>query len=49
MASFVSCFQTCTPGDMMCGQACAAQHPDGLPEVQAVSMCQMGSCSDVCN
>jgi hypothetical protein len=47
--ALIQCFQMCMPGDMGCGMACVAQHPDGLPEVQAVSDCQMTSCSGVCN
>lgn len=45
--ALVQCFQTCS-GNMPCNQACIADHPEGLPEAQAVKMCQTDNCFDPC-
>lgn len=45
--ALVQCLQTCS-GDMACAQACIGDHPDGLPEAQAVKMCQTDNCFDPC-
>lgn len=47
--ALIQCIQMCAPGDMACGQACVGQHPDGLPEAQAVRDCRIQNCTDVCN
>ena len=46
--ALIACLQMCVPGDMACGQACVGEHPQGLPEAQAVRMCRMDFCDGVC-
>lgn len=46
--ALTQCVQTCEPGDVQCGQACVAEHPDGLPEAQDVRKCRMDACSGEC-
>jgi hypothetical protein len=45
----IQCFQMCPPGDMMCGQACIGQHPDGWPEVQELRDCRNDLCDGPCD
>ena len=47
--ALLQCLQACVPGDMVCAQSCVGEHPDGLPEAQAVRDCRIDNCGDACN
>ncbi|MBK8253699.1 MAG: hypothetical protein IPK82_13660 [Polyangiaceae bacterium] len=47
--ALIQCFQMCTPGDMMCAQACIGEHPEGWPELQEVLDCRNDQCDGECN